>query len=150
MGGGVREVHIISRSGKSGEGLQAKVTFNKPAEGGKACIAKFHGVEADGTIPSLPLVTTGRIISVEYDYPEKQDQSTSFLNRRTAAGQSVPSGPSNSNNRGQRRNQRGEQQNNAPAPATTPVYPGVIDGTQGFVPQLYSDVMLIRSGQTKR
>ena len=100
-------------------------------------------------LPPLLLVTTGRKISVTFDYPEKQDESTSFLNRRTAVGQSVPSGPSNSNNRGQRRNQRGEQQNTAPAPTNTP-YPGVIDGTQGFVPQLYSDVMLIRSGQTKR
>lgn len=49
IGGGVREVHIMSRSGKSGEGLQVKVTFNKPAEGGKECIARFNGVVADGT-----------------------------------------------------------------------------------------------------
>ena len=53
IGGGVSEVHIMSRSGRLGEGLQAKVTFNKPAEGGKECIARFNGVVADGTIHTL-------------------------------------------------------------------------------------------------
>jgi len=42
----------MSRSGKASEGLQVKVTFNKPAEGGKECIARFDGVVADGTYPS--------------------------------------------------------------------------------------------------
>jgi hypothetical protein len=58
IGGGVREVHLMSRSGREGrEGLQVKVNFNKPAEGGKECIARFNGVVADGTRPSFPAVS---------------------------------------------------------------------------------------------
>jgi hypothetical protein len=48
IGGGVKEVHIMSH-GNSGQGLQVKVAFVKPAEGGKECIARFNGVVADGT-----------------------------------------------------------------------------------------------------
>lgn len=45
IGGGVKEVHIIS---STGPGLQVKVAFKKP-EGGRECIAKFNGIKADGT-----------------------------------------------------------------------------------------------------
>ena len=47
IGGGVKEVHIIS---STGQGLKVKVAFRKPAEGGRECIAKFNGIVADGTI----------------------------------------------------------------------------------------------------
>jgi hypothetical protein len=47
IGGGVKEVHIMSH-GNSGQGLQVKVAFGKPAEGGRECIARFNGVVADG------------------------------------------------------------------------------------------------------
>jgi hypothetical protein len=47
IGGGVKEVHIIS---STGQGLQVKVAFRKP-EGGRECIAKFNGIKADGTLP---------------------------------------------------------------------------------------------------
>ena len=45
IGGGVTEVHIIS---STGQGLKARVQFRKAAEGAKDCVAKFHGVKADG------------------------------------------------------------------------------------------------------
>ena len=45
IGGGVKEVHIIS---STGPGLQVKVAFKNP-EGGRECIAKFNGIKADGT-----------------------------------------------------------------------------------------------------
>jgi len=44
IGGGVKEVHIISSTGQN---LQVKVAFKKP-EGGRECIAKFDGIKADG------------------------------------------------------------------------------------------------------
>ena len=50
IGGGVKEVHIMS---STGHGLKVKVAFKKP-EGGKECITKFNGLRADG-IP-LPLL----------------------------------------------------------------------------------------------
>jgi len=87
----------------------------------------------------------GRKISVAFETP---DTSTSFLNRRAE-----PAAPP----RQPKRNQRQQQWNNGTTTAAAPVasasaapHPMVIDGTQGFVPKLYSDVMLIRSGQKKR
>lgn len=47
IGGGVKEVHIIS---STGQGLQVKVAFRK-SEGGQECIAKFNGIKADGARP---------------------------------------------------------------------------------------------------
>jgi hypothetical protein len=44
IGGGVKEVHIMSSTGQS---LQVKVAFKKP-EGGRECIAKYNGIKADG------------------------------------------------------------------------------------------------------
>jgi len=44
IGGGVKEVHIIS---STGQGIRVKVAFMKP-EGGRECIAKFNGINADG------------------------------------------------------------------------------------------------------
>jgi hypothetical protein len=44
IGGGVKEVHIIS---STGQGIQVKVAFMRP-EGGRECIAKFNGINADG------------------------------------------------------------------------------------------------------
>lgn len=44
IGGGVKEVHIISATG---QGLQVKVAFRRP-EGGRDCIEKFNGIKADG------------------------------------------------------------------------------------------------------
>ena len=48
LGGGVKELQIVSQSNQSDGGLRVKVTFNKPAEGGKQCIERFDGVVADG------------------------------------------------------------------------------------------------------
>ena len=83
----------------------------------------------------------GRKISVAFETP---DTSTSFLNRRAEQPPRQPK-------RNQRQWNNGTTTTAAPvasAPAAPP--PMVIDGTQGFVPKLYSDVMLIRSGQKKR
>ena len=87
----------------------------------------------------------GRKISVSFETP---DTSTSFLNRRAEPAPQAPK---------PKRNQRQQQWNNGTTTTAAPVasapatpHPMVIDGTQGFVPKLYSDVMLIRSGQKKR
>ena len=54
MGGGVKEVHIISSNGQS---IQVRVHFKKPVEGGQECISRFNGVIADGTyLPPLQLL----------------------------------------------------------------------------------------------
>jgi hypothetical protein len=45
IGGGIKEVHIMSHTGQS---LKAKVSFKDPARGNKECISKFNGVKADG------------------------------------------------------------------------------------------------------
>ena len=91
----------------------------------------------------------GRKISVAFETP---DRSTSFLNRRAEPAAHPPQPPKQP-----KRNQRQQQWNNGTTTTATPVasapaapHPMVIDGTQGFVPKLYSDVMLIRSGQKKR
>jgi hypothetical protein len=44
IGGGVKEVHIMS---STGENLKVKVAFRRP-EGGRDCIAHFDGKKADG------------------------------------------------------------------------------------------------------
>jgi len=44
IGGGVKEVHIMS---STGENLKVKVAFRRP-EGGRECIAIFDGKKADG------------------------------------------------------------------------------------------------------
>ena len=89
VGGGVREVHIIS---STGQGLQVKVAFKKP-EGGRECVAKFNGIKADGdTICLLMLTRVGRTISVAFEKPvtgNKKDQPVSFLNRQTAPVQNT-------------------------------------------------------------
>ena len=46
IGGGVKEVYIMS---STGENLQVKVAFRRP-EGGRECIEKFDGRKADGTM----------------------------------------------------------------------------------------------------
>jgi hypothetical protein len=46
IGGGVKEVHIMS---STGETLKVKVAFRTP-EGGRDCIANFDGKKADGNI----------------------------------------------------------------------------------------------------
>jgi hypothetical protein len=70
IGGGVKEVHIISAQGGS---LQVRVAFRKP-EGSKECVEKFNGIKADG-----------RIIKAHFEKPAPaggKNQDVSFLNRQ--------------------------------------------------------------------
>ena len=53
LGGGVKELHIVSQGNQTGAGLKVKVTFNNPTEGGRQCIERFNGVVADGIYFSL-------------------------------------------------------------------------------------------------
>ena len=71
VGGGVKEVHIMSTQGGS---LQVKVAFRKP-EGARECVEKFNGIRADG-----------RIIKAAFEKPvvpaAPKNQEISFLNRQ--------------------------------------------------------------------
>src|SRR5438477_9313048 len=89
----------------------------------------------------------GRKISAAFETPDK---TTSFINRR-AEPLSTPTAPSSAPKQ-PRRNQRQQQTTAVTAPVAAPVvsHPMVVDGTQGFVPQLYSDMLLIRAGHAKR
>src|SRR5437764_10433747 len=86
----------------------------------------------------------GRKISAAFETPDK---TTSFINRR-AEPLSTPTAPSSAPKQ-PRRNQRQQQTIAVTAPVAAPVaapvvsHPMVVDGTQGFVPQLYSDMLLI-------
>jgi hypothetical protein len=53
IGGGIKEVHIMS---STGENLKVKVAFRKP-EGGRECIEKFDGKRADGKYISWTVLT---------------------------------------------------------------------------------------------
>jgi len=51
IGGGVKEVHIISSNAES---IQVRVHFEKPVEGAQECISRFNGIIADGTTSRIP------------------------------------------------------------------------------------------------
>ena len=51
IGGGVKEVHIISSNAES---IQVRVHFEKPVEGAQECISRFNGIIADGTTFRIP------------------------------------------------------------------------------------------------
>jgi len=123
IGGGVKEVHIMSQ-GKSGQGLQAKVSFVRPAEGGRDCIARFDGIVADG-----------RMISVAFETSSGQTHSTSFLNHRADPEQTTIATSLGGPRHGRKKPQG---QNNAPtARMATP------DG------HLYSDAIVMNNGRKR-
>ena len=132
IGGGVKEVHIMSQ-GKSGQGLQAKVSFVRPAEGGRDCIARFDGIVADGI--SFIGANKGRMISVAFETSSGQTHSTSFLNHRADPEQTTIATSLGGQRHGRKKPQG---QNNAPtARMATP------DG------HLYSDAIVMNNGRKR-
>jgi len=95
VGGGVKEVHIMSAQGGS---LQVRVAFRKP-EGARECIEKFNGIRADG-----------RIIKAVFEKPvvpaAPKNQEISFLNRQRDSTAGVARGGKRGSGRdgGSRRN----------------------------------------------
>ena len=77
IGGGIREVHLMSHTGQS---LKARITFKKPPEGNQECISRFNGVKADGmSILNRSLLKfSGRTISVEIEKPPSQEKEGEF------------------------------------------------------------------------
>jgi len=67
IGGGVKEVHIVSTQGGS---LQVKVSFRK-SEGAKECVERYNGIMADG-----------RVVKAVLEKPVPKKDEVSFLNRQ--------------------------------------------------------------------
>jgi hypothetical protein len=128
IGGGVRELHIISQAHQSDGGLKVKVTFNNPSEGGRQCIERFNGIVADGNLLSkFELMDTGREISVAF---ESSSQPVNFTN--AASQETIPPAP-----RGPKAMQRGRQR---PRVGQNRVAQSSVGN--GVTPRLYSDEML--------